>query len=161
MCRKRFHGFFLPKRGLEIWGCSFVLEMKLKSTSSAEQILSDEITWIWNEVKSEDMAVLEIRFSVGASEKWFGIRSCSRRESCHTHEWVMSHIWLSHVTHTQISPIATMSHTWMSHVTHMRESCHIYTWVMSHIGYTCMNEWCHAYTHVCHTHTHMYVSYSH
>jgi len=35
-------------------------------------------------------------------------------ESCHTHEWVMSHIW-------------------MSHVTHMNESCHTYEWVMSHI----------------------------
>ena len=35
-------------------------------------------------------------------------------ESCHTYEWVMSHIW-------------------MSHVTHMNESCHIYEWVMSHI----------------------------
>jgi len=35
-------------------------------------------------------------------------------ESCHTYEWVMSHIW-------------------MSHVTHMNESCHTYEWVMSHI----------------------------
>jgi len=43
-------------------------------------------------------------------------------ESCHTHEWVMSHIWMSHVTHI-----------WMSHVIHMNESCHTYEWVMSHI----------------------------
>ena len=35
-------------------------------------------------------------------------------ESCHTYEWVMSHIW-------------------MSHVTHMNESRHTYEWVMSHI----------------------------
>jgi len=35
-------------------------------------------------------------------------------ESCHTYEWVMSHIW-------------------MSHVTHMNESCHTYEWVMSPI----------------------------
>ena len=35
-------------------------------------------------------------------------------ESCHTYEWVMSHMW-------------------MSHVTHMNESCHTYEWVMSHI----------------------------
>jgi len=34
-------------------------------------------------------------------------------ESCHTHEWVMSH-------------------TWMSYFTHMNESCHTYEWVMSH-----------------------------
>ena len=39
-----------------------------------------------------------------------GVRSC---ESCRTQEWVMSHIWISHV----------MSHIWMSHVTH--------GWVMS------------------------------
>jgi len=32
-------------------------------------------------------------------------------ESCHTHEWVMSH-------------------TWMSHVTHMNESCHTHEWVL-------------------------------
>ena len=34
--------------------------------------------------------------------------------SCHTCGWVMSHIW-------------------MSHVTHMKESYHTYEWVMSHI----------------------------
>jgi len=32
-------------------------------------------------------------------------------ESCHTCEWVMSNMWISHVTHL------------MSHVTHMNESC--------------------------------------
>ena len=32
----------------------------------------------------------------------------------HTHEWVMSHLWTSHVTR-------------------MNESCHTYEWVMSHI----------------------------
>ena len=34
--------------------------------------------------------------------------------SCMTYEWVMSHVW-------------------MSHVTYMNESCHIYEWVMSHV----------------------------
>ena len=33
-------------------------------------------------------------------------------ESCHTYEWVMSHIWISHFTH-------------------MNESCHTYEWAMS------------------------------
>ena len=42
------------------------------------------------------------------------IRGTHINESCHTYEWVMSHIW-------------------MSHVTHMNESCHTYEWVMSHI----------------------------
>jgi len=39
--------------------------------------------------------------------------------TCHTYEWVMSHIW-------------------MSHVTYMNESCQIYEWVMSHICMTDM-----------------------
>jgi len=42
-------------------------------------------------------------------------------ESCHTHEWVMSHIWMSHVTPIDES------------VTHMNESCHTCECVMSHI----------------------------
>jgi len=41
--------------------------------------------------------------------------------SCHTYEWVMSHIWMSHVTpQVQMS----QSRTWMNHVTLMSESCH-------------------------------------
>jgi len=50
-------------------------------------------------------------------------------EPCHTHEWAMSHIWKSHVTHMN-EPCHTyewaMSHIWMSHVTHMNEPCHTY-----------------------------------
>jgi len=38
-----------------------------------------------------------------------------RRVACHTYEWVMSHIW-------------------MSHVAHRNGSCHTYESVMSHIG---------------------------
>ena len=55
---------------------------------------------------------------------------------CHTHGWVMSHTWMSHVTHMDESG---MSHTWMNHVSYksvvsrMKESCHTYEWVMSHI----------------------------
>jgi len=36
-------------------------------------------------------------------------------ETCHTYDWGMSHMWLSHVTH-------------------MIESFHTFDWVMSHIG---------------------------
>jgi len=35
-------------------------------------------------------------------------------EACHTHKWVMSHIWMRHVTHTN-------------------EACHTYEWGMSHL----------------------------
>jgi len=57
----------------------------------------------------------------------------------HTCEWVMSHMWMRHVTHI-----------WMSHVAHVNESCHTYEWVTSHIWMrhvTRMNASCHE----CHT----------
>jgi len=69
--------------------------------------------------------------------------------SSHTCEWVMSHIWMSHVTHMNESCHTSewvMSHIWMSHVTHLNESCHTYEWVMSHIWMSRvihLNESCH------------------
>jgi len=69
---------------------------------------------------------------------------------CHTYEWVMSHLWMSRVTHmndschTHVgergetayvvpnSQSTVMSHMRMSHVTSVKESCHICEWVMSH-----------------------------
>jgi len=70
-----------------------------------------------------------------------------------THEWVMSHLWMSHVTpmnescHTYEWVMESchtyewvMSHIWMSHGTHMNHSCH--TW-MSFVAH--MNESCHRY----------------
>jgi len=66
------------------------------------------------------------------------------KESCHTYEGGISHIWRSHVTETP--PIHTsrnkgvMSHIWMSHVKHMNESCHCWR---SHV--THMKESCHSY----------------
>ena len=55
-------------------------------------------------------------------------------ESCHTCEWVMSHIWMSDITQVVLFTATATStwkarHTWMSYVTHVNESCH--TW-MSH-----------------------------
>ena len=66
--------------------------------------------------------------------------------------WVMSHIWMSHVTHiNELSHVSHMneschthewltshyeggmSHIWMRHLSHMNESCHMYEWLMSHI----------------------------
>jgi len=43
-------------------------------------------------------------------------------ESCHTYEWVMSHIWMSHVSHS-------IPHIWMRHASHMNESRHTHTWM--------------------------------
>jgi len=98
---------------------------------------------------------------------------------CHTHacvayEWVMSHIWMSHVTYMNESCHTywcvtsdykfVMSHTWMSHVTHawvMSHTCmhtlacvHTYKCVMSHVWMshvTRTNASCHAWmSHVTH-----------
>jgi len=41
-------------------------------------------------------------------------------------EWVMSHIWMSHVTHMNES-----CHTWMSHVTHMSHKCVVWLFYLS------------------------------
>ena len=71
--------------------------------------------------------------------------------ACHTSEWVLSHIWVSHVTHMNASCHMYewfMSHIWISHVTHLSESCHTYEWVMSNIWMshvTGINESCHTY----------------
>jgi len=43
---KRVSRSLFQKEGFEIWGCSFVSELKLRSTSSAEENFADEITWI-------------------------------------------------------------------------------------------------------------------
>ena len=56
--------------------------------------------------------------------------------SCCTYEWVVSHVWMSHVAHMNGSGQTyewVNSHIWMSHITHMNDSCHAYEWVMSHI----------------------------
>jgi len=78
--------------------------------------------------------------------------------SCHMYEWVMSHIWMSHVTHLNESSHTyewVMSHIWMSHVTHMNKSFthmnkswHAHEWVMPHTWMshaTHMNESCHTH----------------
>ena len=74
------------------------------------------------------------------------------KKSCHTYEWVMAHIWMSHATHTNESCHTyewVMSHIRMSHVIHTNESWRTYEWVMSHIWMshvTRMNAWL---VHVC------------
>jgi len=51
-------------------------------------------------------------------------------ESYHTYGRVMSHTWMSHVTHmTESCHIIP----WKRHVTHMNESFYIFQWVMSHV----------------------------
>jgi len=52
-----------------------------------------------------------------------------RAQSCHTYEWIMSHIWMGHVTAHE----SFLAHIWMRHVTHMNASWCTYEWVMAHI----------------------------
>ena len=47
----------------------------------------------------------------------------NRNESWHTYEWVMTHIWISHDTHTHTSRC-----TW-----HVQSSKDTYEWVMAHV----------------------------
>ena len=65
--------------------------------------------------------------------------TCSN-ESRHTHDWVMSHVWMSQVSRYQNDLTQEVCHIWASLVTymnavmsHMNKSCRTYTWVMSHV----------------------------
>ena len=54
--------------------------------------------------------------------------------SCHTYEWVKSHIRMSHAAHMNESCHTNgfvKLHICMSQVTRVNESCHTYEWVMS------------------------------
>jgi len=71
------------------------------------------------------------------SEKWVMWHICNELFSQGVRtQRVLSHVWMSHVTHVDESCHTyewVMSHMWMSHVTHVNESCHICEWVMSHV----------------------------
>ena len=79
-------------------------------------------------------------------------------ESCHTYEWVISHVWMGHVTHMNESCNTyewVMSHIWMSHVTHMNESHHTYEWGLSYVWIFVIHE-----SESCHTcHAHVWVGH--
>jgi len=64
--------------------------------------------------------------------------------SCRTYEWVMLHMWVSHVAHMDESSRSwrirayeyvvqcVKSHIWMGNVVHVNESLQAYGWVRSH-----------------------------
>jgi len=54
-------------------------------------------------------------------------------ESCHTYEWVMSHIWMSHVTHMDESCLISISSGISMFMPHV--------WVMSHIVGVMLHTW--------------------
>jgi len=71
-------------------------------------------------------------------------------ESCHTCDWVMSHIWMSHVAHMSESchthERVTIHTREGGYVTHMNESCHTHIWADVMRDYMC--DMTHSY--VCH-----------
>jgi len=78
--------------------------------------------------------------------KWVGAKlyccvlqwvvSSRMNESCHTYEWVVSFVWMCHVTHVNHSVHTcewVMAHVPMRHDAHVDESCHTREWLMSHM----------------------------
>ena len=58
-------------------------------------------------------------------------RVTHKDESCHTYEWVISHIWVHHVTH--MCKYTDFSAVWIGGDKAAHESCHPNESVMSHI----------------------------
>jgi len=60
----------------------------------------------------------------------------------YTYGWVISHIWMRHITHMDESYHTygwVISHIWMSHITHMDESCDVYEGTSHVISYMMMH----------------------
>jgi len=51
---------------------------------------------------------------------------------CCINEWVMSHIWISHVTNDadKLRHLCSRTCMWMNYVAYTNESCHTYEWVV-------------------------------
>ena len=73
-------------------------------------------------------------------------RMCVTNESCHTYEWVMSHIWMSHVAHTnetfRMCEISKVVLECIAHITHTARTQHTHS---THTAHT-------QHTHSTHTH---------
>ena len=129
--------------------------------------------YVWLLHIYEYICVTHIILTRHATHVWIGhvtrMNESCMNESCHTYEWVVSHKWMSHVTHMNelcYTCERVMSHIWIGHVTHAHESCHTYVWVtsricMSHVThmngsrYTCVWVMSHIWMGPC---THMYES---
>ena len=80
-----------------------------------------------------------------------------RRNS--TYEWVLAHVWMSHVIHMNESCHMhewVMSHIWMSRVTHMNESRRPYVRVQKWYVHICKHIHTRTYMQT-YTHTHTYI----
>jgi len=83
---------------------------------------------------------------------WVVLVTCMNA-SCHIYEWVMSYVWMGHVTYVHEARVRgsyhtydrAMSHTCKGHVTHVNTSCHTYDGAMSQVymsHVTHMNDSC-------------------
>jgi len=109
--RHRTEQFPKPWKGLIAWSDSFICVMRLNLYIYECRDSLLRVTWL-----------VRVRHASELSKALKG-------ESCHTYEWVMSHVWMSHVTRINESCHTygwVMSHVLMSHVTRMDESCHTY-----------------------------------
>jgi len=83
---------------------------------------------MWNRWKNRNGVCLRAHFN---------LERCSiMNESCPVCEWVMSHMWMSHVPYVNEScPMCEwgMPHAWMSHGPYVNEACPICEWVTTHI----------------------------
>ena len=126
---------------LYVWHDSFICVTWLirMRDMTYSHVWHDSFTWV--PYPTVGNAATHTSYTTMVTHEWvtshIGLSHVTRmNESCHTYEWVMSHIWMSHVTHMNESCHTyewVMSHVWISHVTRMNESCHTYKWVMSHI----------------------------
>jgi len=102
------------------WMESWVMWWKDMSHESCDEWMWWKESWVISPHMPTDGASPQAtcRLSLSALCIWI--------ESCHTCEWVVSHMWMSRVTHVNESCHAcewVISRMWMSHVTHIACEC--------------------------------------
>jgi len=121
-------------------------------------VMSHTYEWVMSTHKNGFLKKWDISLSAARDRKVCGLilwggkmcRVMYVNESCHTCEWVMSHMWMSHVTRVNGSCM------WMSHVTRVNDSCHArmnescHTWMsrVTRCGARPQRMWAH-FRHIC------------
>ena len=96
-------------------------------TGVSTQVVCHTFEWVMSHIWMSHVTHLN------ESRLYFSNTSVSTHVVCGAHEWVMMHLWISHITYfegwrqyvsTASASTQVISHTWMSHVTHKYESWH-------------------------------------